>query len=55
MSSKKEDKGKLYKKLHTLQKLFTRLMRLGRTDEIKEVEIKEKHIIEKIKGKGKHE
>ena len=54
MSNKKENKGKLYHKLHQLQKLFSRLIKLGKSDEAKEIEKKETHLIEKIKGKGKH-
>ena len=56
MSSKKIDKGKLYNKLHQLQKLVTRFLKLGKDQEVKGLEIKEKHLLDKIKGKhGKKE
>lgn len=56
MSEKKLDKGKLFHKLHQLQK---RLFRSKTNDghhsviEDKIIEAKEKHLIEKIKGKNK--
>ena len=53
MSEKKTDKGKLYKKLHQLQKRVTRWLSNGSIDKVKEAEYKEKQIIEKIKGHGK--
>lgn len=52
---KKMNKGKLIHKLHQLQKLVTRLIRIGKKDEVKMLETQERRIIEKIKGKGKHE
>lgn len=51
MSEKKLDKGKLYHKLHYLQKMVTRLMKMGKKD--KSIEVQEKHLIEKIKGRNK--
>ena len=51
MSNKKEDKGKLFHKLHHLQKMVTRLLQRGKKDKM--IEIQEKHLIEKIKGKNK--
>ena len=51
MSEKKLDKGKLYHKLHHLQKMVTRLLKRGKKD--KSIEIQEKHLIEKIQGKNK--
>jgi len=53
MSKNKTDKGKLYKKLHQLQKRVTRWLSNGSEDKVKEAEYKEKKIIEKIKGNGK--
>ena len=47
MSNKKNDKGKLFHKLHHLQKMVTRLLKRGKKDKM--VEIQEKHLIEKIK------
>lgn len=55
MSNKKNDKGKLFHKLHHLQKLVTRLLKMGKKDDAKIIEVQEKHLLEKIKGKGKHE
>lgn len=49
MSEKKTNKGKLFHKLHQLQKTVTRLLRIGKTDKM--IEVKEKHLIDKIKGK----
>ena len=51
MSKNKQDKGKLYHKLHQLQKTVTRLLGVGKKDKM--IEVKEKHLIEKIKGKPK--
>ena len=51
MSNKKTDKGKLFHKLHHLQKMVTRLLNIGKKDKM--IEIQEKHLIEKIKGKNK--
>lgn len=53
MSNNKQDKGKLYHKLHHLQKMVTRLLKLGKKDKM--IEVQEKHLIEKIKGKPKKE
>lgn len=53
MSNKKMNKGKLYQKLHHLQKLVGRLLKLGKKDDVKMLEIQEHHLIEKIKGKNK--
>lgn len=53
MSNKKTNRGKLFHKLHHLQKLVTRLIKAGKKDEVKMVEVQEKHLLEKIKGKGK--
>lgn len=51
MSNKKTDKGKLYHKLHHLQKLVSRLLKIGKKDEVKMLEVQEHHLIDKIKGK----
>jgi hypothetical protein len=51
MSNKKTDKGKLFHKLHHLQKMVTRLLKFGKKDKM--IEVQEKHLIEKIKGKNK--
>lgn len=51
MSNNKKDKGKLFRKLHHLQKLVTRLFKQGKTDKM--IEIQEKHLIEKIRGNPK--
>lgn len=51
MSNSKVDKGKLFHKLHQLQKTVTRFLKLGQKEEVKDLEIKEKHILEKIKGR----
>lgn len=53
MSNKKMNKGKFYQKLHHLQKLVSRLLKLGKKDDVKILEIQEHHLIEKIKGKNK--
>jgi hypothetical protein len=56
MSEKKNDKGKLFHKLHQLQKrLFRSKTNEGHhnNEQDKLIEVKEKHLIEKIKGKGK--
>ena len=54
MSNKKTDKGKLYHKLHHLQKMVTRLLKIGKKKDVKMLEVKEHHLQEKIKGKGKN-
>lgn len=54
MSNKKEDKGKLFHKLHQLQKLFNRLISIGKEKDAKIVEKKEYRLIEKLKGRGKY-
>jgi len=51
MSNNKVDKGKLFHKLHQLQKAVTRFLKLDQREEVKDLEIKEKHILEKIKGR----
>ena len=51
MSEKKLDKGKLYHKLHHLQKMVSRLLKIGKKDKF--IEVQEKHLQEKIKGKNK--
>ena len=43
------NKGKFYQKLHHLQKLVSRLLKLGKKDDVKILEIQEHHLIEKIK------
>lgn len=54
MSDKKLDKGKLFKKLHQLQKRITRALTFSHSEEkIKLREFREKKIIEKINGKNK--
>ena len=56
MSEKKADKGKLFKKLHQLQKrLFRSKSNEGHHTQLEDkiIESKEKHLIEKIKGKNK--
>lgn len=51
MSNKKLDKGKIFHKLHQLQKKVTQFLKRGK--EVKDIEVQEKHLIEKIKGKNK--
>jgi len=51
MSQKKVDKGKLFHKLHQLQKLVTRFLKNGEKNSVKEAEMKERHLLEKIKGR----
>lgn len=51
MSEKKEDKGKLFHKLHQLQKRVTRWITNGHTDKVKEGQHREKKLLEKIKSK----
>ena len=53
MSKKKEDKGKLFHKLHQLQKRVTRWITNGYFDKVKEGQHREKELLEKIKGKPK--
>lgn len=53
MSNKKTDKGKLYHKLHHLQKMVTRLLKIGKKEDVKMLEVQEHHLQEKIKGKNK--
>ena len=56
MSEKKLDKGKLFHKLHQLQKkLFRSKTNEGHHTVIEDkiIESREKHLIEKIKGKNK--
>ena len=56
MSENRKDNGKLFHKLHQLQKrLFRSKTNEGHHSEEQDklIEIKEKHLIEKIKGKGK--
>ena len=56
MSEKKLDKGKLFHKLHQLQKrLFRSKTNEGHHTKLQDkiIESKEKHLIEKIKGKNK--
>lgn len=53
MSKKKEDKGKLFHKLHQLQKRVTRWITNGYFDKAKEGQHREKELLEKIKGKPK--
>ena len=53
MSESKLDKGKLFKKLHQLQKRITRALTFSHSEEkIKLREAREKKLIEKIKGKN---
>lgn len=54
MSHKKLDKGKLFTKLHQLQKRVTRWLSTGNDDKVKVAEVKEKKLIEKIKGKNRN-
>lgn len=51
MSENKQDKGKLYHKLHQLQKRVTRWLNNGSADKVKEGERRERQILEKIKSK----
>ena len=51
MSNSKVNKGKLYHKLHQLQKAVTRFLNLGKKDEVKDLEMREKNLLEKIKGR----
>ena len=51
MSEKKEDKGKLFHKLHQLQKRVTRWITNGHSDKVKEGKHREKKLLEKIKSK----
>jgi hypothetical protein len=56
MSDKKIDRGKLFHKLHQLQKIVTRFLKFGKVDEASEIEKREKKILNKIKGRnGKKE
>lgn len=54
MSEKKQDKGKLFHKLHQLQKRITRWLKSGKEDKAKEAEIKEKKLLNRIKADLKH-
>lgn len=49
MSEKKENKGKLFHKLHQLQKRVTRWITNGKSDKVKVGENREKKLLEKIK------
>jgi len=54
MSEKKLDKGKLFKKLHQLQKRITRAFTFSHSeDKVKLREAREKKLLEQIKGKNK--
>jgi hypothetical protein len=54
MSEKKLDKGKLFKKLHQLQKRLTRAFAFSHSeDKTKVREAREKKLLEQIKGKNK--
>lgn len=53
MSAKKLDKGKLFHKLHQLQKRVTRWLGNGHEEKIKIAEVREKELLQKIKGKNK--
>lgn len=56
MSDKKIDRGKLFHKLHQLQKIVTRFIKFGKVGEAAEIEKREKRILNKIKGRnGKKE
>lgn len=50
MSENKTDKGKLYHKLHQLQKRVTRWLNNGQQEKIKEAEVKERKILNRIKA-----
>jgi hypothetical protein len=51
MSEKKENKGKLFHKLHQLQKRVTRWLTNGHDDKVKEGKQREKKLLDKIKSK----
>jgi hypothetical protein len=51
MSNSKVDRGRLFHKLHQLQKRVTLFLKTGKFKEVSELEMKEKHLIEKIKGR----
>lgn len=55
MSENKIDKGRFFHKLHQLQKRVTRYLNLGKGDEAKALERREKKILEKIRGKKGNE
>ena len=50
MSEKKQDKGKLFHKLHQLQKRITRWLQNGQSEKVKEAEVKERKILNRIKA-----
>lgn len=53
MSENKIDKGKLFNKLHQLQKRLTRFFKNKQKKNAELIEHREKHLLEKIKGTPK--
>ena len=54
MSENKQDQGKLFHKLHQLQKRVTRWLKNGQQEKVKEAEAKEKKILNRIKANLKN-